>query len=102
MHSSISVKVCNLVVKSTIPTKSLSNHVKDKNKLFSVKFLNKKGKLLKNSKVKVKIKNKWYLFKTNAKGLIKFKINNFKKGKHFIIAFNLFSKEKRKITVNIR
>lgn len=90
-----------ITIKSTIPTKTLTKSVKQKNKKFSIKFLNSKGKVLKNKKVKIKVKGKTYKIKTNSKGIAKIKINSFKKGKHSITAINPVTKEKRKIIVKI-
>ena len=47
-----------ITIKSTIPTKALSKSINQKNKEFKIKFLNKKGKILKNKKVKIKVKSK--------------------------------------------
>lgn len=88
-------------IKSTIPTKTLKKSIKQKNKKFSIKFLNSNGKILKNKKVKIKVKGKTYTIKTNTKGIAKIKINSFKRGKHSITAINSITKEKRKITVTI-
>ena len=90
-----------IIVKSTIPTKTLKKSIKQKNKEFSIKFLNKKGKVLKNKKVKVKVKSKTHTLKTNNKGIAKIKINSLKVGKHTITAINSVTKEKREITVKI-
>ena len=91
-----------VTVKSTIPTKTLSKHINEKNKKFKIKFLDTKGKPLKNTKVQIKVKNKVYKVKTNSKGIASIKINAFKVGKHTITAINPKSKEKRKITVTIK
>lgn len=90
-----------ITVKSTVPTSSLKKSVKQKNKPFSIKFLDKKGNVLKNKKVKLKIKSKTHSFKINSKGIVKVKINSFKVGKHSITAINSVTGEKRKITVKI-
>ena len=91
-----------VTIKSTIPTKTLSKYVNQKNKKFAIKFLTTKGKPLKNTKVKIKVKGKTYTVKTNSKGIVYIKINSFKVGKHTITAINPKSKEKRKITVTIK
>ena len=88
-------------IKSTIPTKTLTKYATQKNKKFSIKFLDTKGKALKNKVVKITIKGKTYKKRTNSKGIVKIKINSFKIGKHKITAYNPVSKEKRKITVKI-
>ncbi|WP_406536102.1 hypothetical protein [Methanobrevibacter sp.] len=91
-----------VTIKTTIPTKTLSKHINEKNKKFKIKFLDTKGKPLKNTKVQIKVKNKVYKVKTNSKGIASIKINAFKVGKHTITAINPKSKEKRKITVTIK
>lgn len=88
-------------IKSTIPTKTLTKYATQKNKKFSIKFLDTKGKALKNKVVKITVKGKTYKKRTNSKGIVKIKINSFKIGKHKITAYNPVSKEKRKITVKI-
>ena len=89
-------------IKSTIPTKTLSKHINEKKKKFAIKFLTTKGKPLKNTVVKIKVKSKTYKVRTNSKGIAYIKINSFKVGKHTITAINPKSKEKRKITVTIK
>ena len=91
-----------VTIKSTIPTKTLTKYVTQKNKKFAIKFLTTKGKPLKNTKVQIKIKGKTYKVRTNSKGIAYIKINSFKVGKHTITAVNPKSKEKRKITVTIK
>ena len=88
-------------IKSTIPTKVLTKYITQKNKKFKIKFLDTKGKPLKNKVVKIKVKGKTYKKRTNSKGIAKIKINSFKLGKHKITAYNPVSKEKRKIIVKI-
>lgn len=90
-----------VIIKSTIPTKQVSKYVTEKNKKFSIKFLNSKGKALSNRLVKIKVRDKVYKIRTDSKGIAKIKINSFKVGKHSIIATNPSTKEKRKITVKI-
>ena len=90
-----------IIVKSTISSGTLKKSIKQKNKEFSIKFLNKKGKTIKNKKMKIKVKSKTKTYKTNNKGVIKFKINSLKVGKHSITAINSVTKEKREITVKI-
>ena len=88
-------------IKSTIPTKKLAKYITQKNKKFKIKFLNTKGKPLKNKVVKIRVKGKTYKKRTNSKGIAQIKINSFKLGKHKITAYNPVSKEKRKIIVKI-
>lgn len=84
-------------IKSTIPTKELVKFSGSKKK-FQIKFLDTKGKLLKNTMVKVKVKGKILKLKTNSKGIVKIK-SNFKVGRDKVVAYNPVSGEKRKITV---
>lgn len=84
-------------VKSTIPTKELVKFSTSKKK-FKIKFLDSKGKKLKNKVVKIKIKGKIHKVKTNGKGIAKIK-SKFKIGKHKITAINPVTGEKRKISV---
>lgn len=90
-----------VVIKSTIPTKTLTKCVTDKYKKFKIKFLDTKGKALKYSLVMLKIDGKKYKFTTNAWGNIKVRINSFNVGTYKIKAYNLVSKEMRKIKVTI-
>ena len=89
-----------VTIKSTIPTKELVKYT-GSNKKFKIKFLDTKGKPLKNTVVKIKVKGKTYKKRTDSKGIARIKINSFKVGKHKITAINPVSKEKRKITVKI-
>lgn len=84
-------------IKSTIPTKELVKYSNSKKK-FKIKFLDTKGKLLKNTMVKVKVKGKTLKLKTDSKGIVKIK-SNFKVGKNKIVAYNPVSGEKRKISI---
>lgn len=85
-------------IKSTIPTKELTKHSKSK-KNFKVKFLDIKGKDLKNTIVKIKIKGKTYKLKTDSSGFVQIKSTLFKIGKENIKAINPVTGEKRKIPV---
>lgn len=94
-------KANTITVKTTVPTKTLTKSIKQKNKKFQIKFLNKKGKALTNKKIKIKVKSKIYTVKTNSKGIAKIKINVFKKGTHKIYATNTATGEKKTIKVKI-
>ena len=85
-------------IKSTIPTKELVKYSKS-NKKFQIKFLDTKGKSLKNTFVKLKINGKKYKIKTNSMGIVKINSKRFKVGKTKITALNPKSGEKRKIAV---
>ena len=89
-------------IKSTIPTKTLSKSIKDKNKKFSIKFLDSNGKALKNKKIKIKVKGKTHIIKTTSRGIAKIKINSLSVGKHKLTAINTQTKEKKKISVVIK
>ena len=89
-------------IKSTISAFLLSKSIKDKNKKFSIKFLDCDGKMLKHKKIKLKVKGKVYKIKTNSKGIAKFKINSLKIGKHKITAINVVTGEKRSVNVKIK
>lgn len=90
-----------VTIKSTIPTKTLTKYNTQKNKKFSVKFLDSKGKPLNKKKVKFKFKGKTYKMRTNSKGIAKIRLKLTKIGKYKLTAYNQVSKEKRKITVKI-
>ena len=85
-------------VKSTIPVSELVKYSTSKKK-FQIKFLDSKGKALKNTRVEVKIKGKIHKLKTNSRGIVKIKSTRFKIGKDKIVAYNPASGETRKIPV---
>lgn len=87
-------------VKSTIPSEEIVKYSTSKKK-FEIKFLDTKGKPLKNKVVSLKIDSKKYKLKTNSKGVVKIKSNNFKVGVSKITVYNSVSKETRKIPVVI-
>ncbi len=72
-----------ITFKSTLSAKNL---VKKKAKTikFSVKLVNKNGKILKNKKITFKIKGKKYIAKTNNKGVATVSIKNLSVGKFTI------------------
>lgn len=79
-------KVSNKIkVKSTIITKNLSKK-KSQTKKFTVKLVNKNGKILKNKKIIFKFKGKNYIAKTNKRGIAQFTLkSNLKVGNYKII-----------------
>lgn len=84
------------------PTLVLKDKTVKKSKTFkyTVKLLNKNGKILKNKYVKVKFKGKTYKAKTNSKGIATFKIKSYSKiGKFTLTAIYGSAKISKKITV---
>lgn len=77
-------------IASKIKAKSKTFKVKTKNKKYTVTLKDKNNKPIKNQKVSIKINNKVYYAKTNAKGKVTFKLKKLtKKGKYVtIIKFN--------------
>ena len=57
---------------------------KSKTTKFSVKLVDKNGKVLKNKKITIKVKNKKYSIKTNTKGIATLSIKNYKVGKYSV------------------
>ena len=77
-------KVSNkLTFKPTLIAKDISKK-KAKTIKFTVKVVNKKGKILKNKKVTFKVKNKKYTAKTNKKGIATLSLKNLKVGKYTV------------------
>jgi len=89
-------------VLSTIVSSNLVKYYKGSAN-FKATFKDKKGKLLKNTKVKFTLKGKTYSVKTNAKGVATLKIN-LNPGKYTITTWNTKTGEKHsnKITVKTR
>lgn len=86
---SVSINYNGYVVSNKVtfkPTLIAKNIVKKKAKTtkFSVKLVDKKGKILKNKKITFKIKGKKYTAKTNKKGIATVSIKNLKVGKFTI------------------
>ena len=73
----------SIVIKSVLSAKNIVKKKAKKIK-FSVKLLNKNGKVAKNKKITFKIKSKKYTAKTNKKGVATVTIKNLKVGKHTI------------------
>ena len=89
-----------VIVKSTIITKNIKVK-KGKTIKFTAKLLNKKGKILKNKKIKFKFKGKSYKVKTNKKGKAVLKITKkYKPGKYTITS--KYAKLKIKNTIKIK
>ena len=92
--------VKNIVnVKSTIVTKNISKK-KAKTIRFTAKLLSKKGKILKNKKLRFKFKGKKYKIKTNKKGKATLKLKNLKVGKY--VVYTTYGKLKVKNTIRIK
>ena len=68
------------------PTLTAKNIYKKKSKTtkFTVKLVDKKGKILKNKKITFKFKNKKYTAKTNSKGIATLSLYNINVGKYTI------------------
>ena len=77
-------KVSNKITfKSTLTAKNVVGK-KSKTTKFTVKLVDKKGKILKNKKITFKIKNKKYTAKTNSKGVATLSIKNYNVGKYTV------------------
>ena len=73
---------------------------KSKTFKYTVKLLNKNGKILKYKYVKVKFKGKTFKAKTNSKGIATFKLKSYSKvGKFTLTATYGSAKISKKITV---
>ncbi|WP_405289916.1 right-handed parallel beta-helix repeat-containing protein [Methanobrevibacter sp.] len=72
-----------IVFKPTLTAKNISKK-KAKTTKFTVKLVNKNGKILKNKKITFKMKNKKYTAKTNNKGIATLSLKNLKVGKYTI------------------
>ncbi len=72
-----------IVFKPTLTAKNISKK-KAKTTKFTVKLVDKKGKILKNKKITFKMKNKKYTAKTNKKGIATLSLKNLKVGKYTI------------------
>ena len=77
-------KVSNkIVIKPTLIAKNVVKKKAKKIK-FTVKLVNKKGKVLKNKKITIKVKNKNYKVKTNKKGIATLTLKKLKVGKYTV------------------
>ncbi len=72
-----------ITFKPTLIAKDISKK-KAKSIKFTVKLVNKNGKILKNKKITFKMDNKKYTAKTNNKGVATLTLKNLKVGKHTI------------------
>ena len=72
-----------IVIKPTLIAKNISKK-KAKTTKFTVKLVDKKGKILKYKKITFKMKNKKYTAKTNKKGIATLSLKNLKVGKYTI------------------
>ena len=72
-----------ITFKPTLTAKNISKK-KAKTTKFTVKLVDKKGKILKNKKITFKLKNKKYTAKTNKKGIATLSLKNLKVGKYTI------------------
>ena len=93
-------KTFNLNIVSTVYASNLVKYYKSSSK-FKTKFLDKNGKVLKNTNVKFIINGKAYVVKTDNKGIACINAN-LKPGKYEIVSFNTKTGEKRTNTINIK
>ena len=89
-----------VVVKSTIKCSDLTKHYKNTACYYST-FYDKKGKLLKNTPVKIKLNGKTYSIKTNSKGVGKLSVD-LMPGKYSITSINSKTQESVTKTVTIK
>ncbi|WP_405290115.1 hypothetical protein [Methanobrevibacter sp.] len=89
-----------VTIKSTIKCSDFSKYYKNKGK-YSSTFYDKKGKLLKNTAVKFKLKGKTYSVKTNSKGIATLDIDS-KPGTYSITITNPKTTESISKTVTIK
>lgn len=80
--SSVSSKVVVSKAKPKIMSKAKTFKVKAKVKKLTVTLKDNKGKVLKNTKLRLKLAKKTYTVKTNKKGVATFKVKLSKKGKY--------------------
>ena len=88
------------VVKSTIKSDDMTKYYRNA-KLFSSKFLDKKGKPLKKVEIKFKVNNKVYSVKTDNKGFAKVAVD-LKPGSYIVTSINTKTGEKINKTVTIK
>ena len=74
---SVKVTVKKATVKMTAKAKTFK--VKTKTKKYTITLKNNKGKVMKSTKVTLKVNGKTFSAKTNSKGVATFKITNLKK-----------------------
>ncbi len=88
-----------ITVKSTIKSGNLAKFYKNKAAYYST-FYDKKGKLLKNTAVKIKINSKAYSLKTNKKGVAKLAVD-LKPGTYSVTSVNSKTSETATHTITI-
>ncbi|WP_296883615.1 right-handed parallel beta-helix repeat-containing protein [uncultured Methanobrevibacter sp.] len=88
-----------ITFKPTVIAKNLSKK-KAKTIKYTVKVVDKKGKVVKNKKVTFKVKNKKYTAKTNKKGIATLTLKNFKVGKYLI--YSTYSRCTVKTTLTVK
>ena len=89
-----------ITVKSTIKSKSLTKYYTN-NAAYYCTFYNKKGRLLKNSDVKIKLHDKTYSLKTNNKGVAKLAVD-LKPGTYMISPINPATSETASNMITVR
>lgn len=90
----------SVTVKSTIKSNGLTKYYKNKSALYTT-YYDKKGKLLKNTAVKIKLNGKTYSMKTNNKGVSKLEVN-LKPGNYIASMNNPKTSEKASCIVMIK
>lgn len=98
-YESKSIK-SKVTIKSTIKCSDFTKYYKNTACYYST-FYDKKGKLLKNTAVKIKLNSKYYSLKTNSKGVGKLAID-LKPGKYSITSINSKTSESVTKTVTIK
>lgn len=89
-----------VTIKSTVKCSDFTKYYKN-TAAYYPKFYDKKGKLLKNTNVKIKLNSKTHTVKTNAKGVAKLAID-LKPGKYSIVITNSQTSESITKTVTIK
>ncbi len=80
VKSSVSVKIIVSKAKPKLIAKSKTFKLKTKNKKLKVALKDNLGRVMKNTKLTLKVKGKKYIAKSNKKGVVTFKIKLNKKG----------------------
>ena len=105
--STLKPKVVVKKAKPKLAAKARTFKAKAKVKKFTATLKNNKGKVMKNTKLTLKVNKKTYTVKTNKKGVATFKINNLnKKGKYTaLIKFagnKYFTAISKKVKINVK